>query len=74
MVHRAANNSKHRKGLKRLSAKQMIQRLSIALAQLKVGSTSRNLLNEIHQIIYPLYQQKEITKKVYNNIMNSVKL
>ena len=52
----------------------MIQRLSIAVAQVKAGNTSENLLNEIHQMMYFLYQEKEITKKVYNNIMNSIKL
>ena len=52
----------------------MLQRLPIALSQVKVGSTSENVLNEIRQIIYSLYQQKEITKKVYNNIMNSIKV
>ena len=62
------------KGLKILTSKQMIQRLPIALAQVTAGNTSENVLNEIRQIIYSLYQAKEITKKVYNNIMNSIKL
>ena len=53
--------------------KQMLQRLPTALAQVKAGSTSENLLNEIRQIRYSLYQAKEITKKVCNNIMNSIK-
>ena len=48
----------------------MIQRLPIALAQVKTGNTSENLLNEIRQYIYSLYGAKEIPKKVYNNIMN----
>ena len=52
----------------------MLQRLPIALAQVKAGNTSENLLNEIRQIINTLYRVKEITKKVYNNIMNSIKL
>ena len=52
----------------------MLQRLPIALAKVKAGNTSENLLNEIKQIIYSLYQAKEITKKVHNNIMNSIKL
>ena len=30
--------------------------------------------NEIHQIIYSLGWAKEITKKVYNNIISSIKL
>ena len=49
----------------------MLQRLSIALAQVKAGNTSEN---EIRQIIYSLYGEKEITKNVYDNIMNSKKL
>ena len=57
-----------------LTPKQMLQRLITALAQVKAGNTSENLLNEIRQIIYSLYRAKEITKKVYNNIMNSIKL
>ena len=51
----------------------MLQRLPIALAQARAGNTSENLLNEIIQIIYSLYQEKEITEKVYN-IMHSIKL
>ena len=50
----------------------MLQRLPIALAQVNAGNTSENLLNKIRQILYSLYQAKEITKKLYNNIMNSV--
>ena len=48
----------------------MLQRLSIALAQVKAGNNSESLLNEIRQIVYSLYESKEITKKVYNNIIN----
>ena len=62
------------KGLKILTPKQMLQGLPIALAQVKASNTSENLLNEIIQIIYSLYQAKEITKKVYKNIMNSIKV
>ena len=51
----------------------MLQRLPIALAQVKAGNTSENLLNEIRQIMYSLYRAKEITKKVYNNKMNLIK-
>ena len=46
----------------------------MALAQVKASNTSKNLLNEIRQIIYPLFRAKEITREVYNNIMNSVKV
>ena len=46
--------------------------MSIALAQIKASNTSKNLQNKIHQITYFLYQEKEVTKKVYNNIINSI--
>ena len=59
-------------GIKILTPKQMFQRLPIALAQVKAGNNSENLLNEIRQIVYSLYQSKEITKKVYNNIIKSI--
>ena len=39
----------------------MLQRLPIAPAQVKAGNTSANVLNKIRQIIYSLYQVKEIT-------------
>ena len=52
----------------------MIQRLSIAFTQVKAGSPSEILLKEIRQIRYSLYRSKEITQKVHNNIMNSIKV
>ena len=61
-------------GLKILTPKQILQRLAIALAQIKVGNNSQSLLNESRQIVYSLYQSKEITKKVYNNIVKSIKV
>ena len=44
--------------LKVLTPKQMLQRLSLALAQVKAGNNSESLLNEIRQIVYSLYQSK----------------
>ena len=52
----------------------MLQRLRTALPQVKTCNTSKNLLNEIRQIIYSLYYAKEVTKNLYNNIINSIKL
>ena len=62
------------KGLKILTTKQMIPRLPIDFAQIEAGNTSKNLLNEIRQIIFYQYRQKGFTKKVCNNVMNSIKL
>ena len=66
--------NKKETGFKILTPKQMLQRLSIALAQIKAGNNSQSLLNEIRQIAYSLYQSKEIIKKVYNNILKSIKV
>ena len=64
-------NANHSK-LKILTPKQMLKRLPIALAQVKADNNSENLLNEIIQIVYSLYQSKETTKKVYNNLIKSL--
>ena len=64
-------NPNHSK-LKMLAHKQMLQRLPIVLAQAKSGNNSERLLNEIKQIVYSLYQSKQITKKVYNKISKSI--
>ena len=61
-------------GLKVLSPKQMLQRLSIALVQIKAGNNSESLLHGIRQIVYSLYRSKQITGKVYNNIIKSIKI
>ena len=67
-VCRVAKVSNHEQS-QILTPKQMLQRLPIALAQVKPANTYENL-NKIKQIIYYLNRAKEITKKVLNNIMN----
>ena len=52
----------------------MLKRLTIAHVQIKEGNNSKSLLNEIRQIVYSLYLSKEITKKVYNNIIKPIKV
>ena len=65
-----------RKGteLKILAPKQMLKRLPIPLALIKAGNNSEISLNEIRQLVYSLYQLKEITNKVYNNIIKSIQV
>ena len=60
---KAMHKTKQKTGLKILSRKQVLQRLPIALAQVKAGNNSETLLYEIRQIIYSLYQSKKITIK-----------
>ena len=52
----AKQNETKGKGLKILTPTQMVQRLPIALAQVKAGNNLESLLNEIRQIVYSLYQ------------------
>ena len=72
--YKSKQNKTEGKGLKILTPKQMLQRLPIALAQVKADNNSERLLNEIRQIVYSLYQSKQITKKVYNNIIKSINI
>ena len=67
-----ATKATKRTGLKILTPKQMLQRLPIALAQVKAGNNSESLLNEIRQIVFSFYQSKTITKNVYDNIIKSI--
>ena len=71
---KAAEKLKKQEGLKISTLKQMLQRLPITLAQVKAGNNPKKLLNEIRQIVYSLYQSKEITKEVYSNIIKSIQL
>ena len=50
------NRQQKGKGLRILTPQQMLQRLPIALAQIKGGNNSESLLNEIREIVYSLYQ------------------
>ena len=63
-----------RKRIEILTSKQILQRLPIALALVKADITSETLLNEIRQVIYSLYQAKGNTKRVYDKIVNLIKL
>ena len=73
-IFQVSKEEQERTGLKILTPNQMLKRLPIALAQVKAGNNSESLLNEIRQIVYSLHRSKEITKKVYNNIINSIKV
>ena len=68
-IFQVSKESQEGKGLKILPPNQMLKRLPIALAQVKAGNNLESLLNEIRQIVYSLYRSKEISKKVYNNII-----
>ena len=72
MLSEAKTKATKRTGLKILTNKRMLQRLPIALAQVKASNNSESLLNRIRQIIFSLHQSKQINTKVYNNIIKSI--
>ena len=59
-------------GLKILTPNQMLSRLPITLAQLQAGNNSEKLKNEIRQLLYSPYRSKNMTKQVYNNLINYI--
>ena len=72
--YNSKQNETEGKGLKILTPKQMLQRLPISLAQVKAGNNSESLLNKIRQTVYSLYQSKQRSRKVYNNIIKSINI
>ena len=60
------------KSLNILTPNQMLSRLPIVLAQLEAGNNSEKLKNEKRQLLYYLYRSKNITKQVYNNLINYI--
>ena len=66
------SGSKSRKGLKILTPQQMLTRLPILLAQIKAGNNSRELKNEIRQLLYSLYRSRQISKTIYKNLIATI--
>ena len=60
------------KGLKILAPDQVLKRLPISLAQLKARNNSEKLKNEIRQLLYSLHRSKQLTKTIYNNLINTI--
>ena len=42
------------------------------MGKVKAGNKSESLLNEIKEIVYCLHQSKQITKKVFNSIVDTI--
>ena len=60
-------------GLKILTNKRVLNRLTILLAQIQGGNNSSKLKNEARQILYSLYRSKVLTKTVYNNLIKTIR-
>ena len=74
MVFEAKLKATKGTGIKIFTPKQMLQRLLIPLAQVKARNNLESLLHEISQIVYSLYQSKESTKNVCNDIIKSIQI
>ena len=61
-----------REGIKILTPNILLTRLPILLAHIKSGKNSYKLKSEVRQILLLLYQHNKITKKVYNNLVQSL--
>ena len=72
MIFKVGYDATHGKRLKVLTPKKVLQRLQIALAQINAGNTSENVLkrNLTNHLFF--VSSKNITKKVYNYVLNSV--
>ena len=50
----------------------MLNRLPIALVQLKVGNNSNKLKNEIRQLLHSLYRSKNMTEQIYKSLIGII--
>ena len=50
----------------------MLNRLPIALAQLKAVNNSNQLKNEIRQLLYSLYRSKNVTEQICNSLIGII--
>ena len=66
------NRQQSGQGLKILTPDQMLNRLSISLAQLKAGNISEKLKNEIRQLLYSFYRSKKLRKQIYKSLTNII--
>ena len=73
-VNNLLNKKKNQRGqeLKILTPNQMLSRLRIILVQLKAGNNSEKLKNEIRQLQHSLCRSKKLTKRIYNNLINTI--
>ena len=58
------NEDQEGSGLKILTSRQILSRLTISLAQLEAGNNSEKLKNEVRKILYSLYRWKILTKTI----------
>ena len=68
----SAAQNQQGEGLKILIPSQLFHRLLTLLEPKKAGHNSQKLKNEIRQILYSLYRSKNLSKTIYNSLMNTL--
>ena len=66
------NRQQQGQGLKIRTPNQMLSRFPITLAQLKAGSNSEKLKNEIRHLLYSLYRSRKLTKQLYKSLIDII--
>ena len=59
-------------GLKIMTPSQLITRLPVLLSQIAADNNSSKLKNEIRQIVCSFYRSKNLSKTIYNHLINSI--
>ena len=63
---------KIKKRLKPIKKEKGYVNLPIALSKIYTNSSSKELIKNIEQLINNLYDTKQITKQVYNNLIKAI--
>ena len=65
-------HSQEGEGIKISTPNQMLNRLTIALAQLNAGNNSNKLKTGIRQLVYSLYCSKNMTEQIYKSLIGII--
>ena len=65
-------HSQEGEGIKISTPNQMLNRLTIALAQLNAGNNSNKIKTEIRQLLYSLYCSKNMTEQIYKSLIGII--
>ena len=68
----AQRRNQQGQGLKILTPNQMLSRLPVSLAHLKLEKNSEKCKNEIRQLLYSLYRSNKLTKQLHKSLIDII--
>ena len=68
----AQRRNQQGQGLKILTPDQMLSRLPVSLAHLKLENNSEKCKNEIRQLLYSLYRSNKLTKQLHKSLIDII--